>query len=281
MNGNRKRARLILLGVIFSLHCALILGPLGFNALMQERSRKKPIAFRVQLGGFEPSHAPEVGIPERKRPAPAPANPAPPKPAPPKKTAAKKPLPKKTVKKTTPPKKQPKKTVKKTVTPKRVTAKKTPAKKTQLRKKSETPEVFHDNRWDNFDPNKTPAASGGKNFNRNVPIGTRDRGQKIGKADHRTPAGGATADEEKYAHDLVNFIREKWNRPPGILVDDNAAVTIELTIAADGRVTGKRIVKSSPNPAVNRSVQDLLKNLSLVPRPPGGSTTLSYSLVSE
>ena len=87
MNYSRKRARLILLGVIFSLHCALILGPLGFHALMQSRSRQKPIAFRVKLGGHEPSHAPEAGMPERLRPSPAPPAPQPapakPKPVPP------------------------------------------------------------------------------------------------------------------------------------------------------------------------------------------------------
>lgn len=289
MNESRKRSRLILLGIIFSLHCALILGPLGFNALMQHKNKQQPIAFRVKLGGFEPSHAPEVGMPERKRPSaasPAPAPvPAPPKPEPkpktkPKTKAKPKPKPKSEKKAKAKPKSSRKKTVKKKPAP---PAKRT-AKKSPSRKKTQTPkpqEVFHDSRWDNFYPNRQTAVSGGSNFNRNVPIGSRDRGQKIGRADHRTPAGGATPDEEKYAHDMVGFIREKWDRPPGILVDETVAVTIELTIDANGRVIGKRIIKPSPNPAVNRSVQELLKKLSIVPRPPNGGTTLAYSLISE
>ena len=271
MNYSRKRARLILLGVIFSLHCALILGPLGFHALMQSKSRQKPIAFRVKLGGHEPSHAPEAGMPERLRPSPAPPapQPAPPKPEPVPPKPQTKPKPKPVKAKPKPLTKPKPKPVKAKPKPKPVKAKPKPQ------------EVFHDNRWDNFDPAKPAPQSGGRNFNRNVPIGSRDRGQKIGKPDHRTPAGGATADEEKYGHELVNFIKDKWNRPPGILVDETAAVAIELTIAADGRVTAKRIIKPSPNPAVNKSAEELLKNLSIVPRPPNGGTTLAYSLVSE
>ena len=289
MNPQRNKSRFILFGVIFTLHCALILGPLGFNALMSGRQQKKDIAFRVKLGGFEPSHAPEAGMPERKRPSPAPPAPTPPKKqVPPKKTNIPKPVkpkskpkPKQKTKQTKPaPKPKPKQKTK-NATAKKVNQKNKNRQKTIKKEKPKTPEVFHDSSWDNFNPNAAVQNSGGQKFNRNVPIGSRDRGQKIGKADHRTPAGGATEDEEKYWEELDKFLTEKWERPPGVLVTSETAVIIGLSVSADGRVLEKRIVKRSPNPAVNLSAELMLKNLNIIPRPPRGAVEFQIKLVSE
>ena len=109
MNPSGKSTRLILLSVIFALHCALILGPLGFDYLLRKKADKKDIAFRVKLGGIEPSHAPEVGMQERKRPSPNPAPDAPPavKPVPPKPKPKPKPVPPKPKPKPKPPKPKP------------------------------------------------------------------------------------------------------------------------------------------------------------------------------
>ena len=73
MNLCANRKQFVLFCTVLGIHGILILGPLGYNLFMNRRSAKKEIAFRVKLGGFEPSHAPEVGPPERTRPAPAPA----------------------------------------------------------------------------------------------------------------------------------------------------------------------------------------------------------------
>ncbi|MCI5778947.1 MAG: TonB C-terminal domain-containing protein [Lentisphaeria bacterium] len=272
MNPGGTRKQFTLFCVILGVHCALILGPLGWNYLRGRQTAKKEIAFRVKLGGFEPSHAPEVGPPERKRPAPpAPPTPATPKPKPPTPKPVKPQKPAKPQKPTKP---------QKPVKPQKPAK---PQKPVKPPVKPKPAEVYHDSSWDKFDPNRTPPPTtrGGSNFNRNVPIGSRDRGQKIGKADHRTPAGGAAADEEKYWASLIPYLQERWDRPPGVLVDEQTAVTIALSVDSSGAVKSKRIVKRSPNPAVNASAEALLANLTRIPAPPGGAVEFELKLVSE
>ena len=77
------------------------------------------------------------------------------------------------------------------------------------------------------------------------------------------------------------ILMEKWVRPPGILIDEDTAVIVEISINAYGRVTGKRISKLSPNGAVNRSAQRMLDNLSEVKRPPHGAVTYQFRLIPE
>ncbi|MBO5822427.1 MAG: hypothetical protein J6R86_05385, partial [Lentisphaeria bacterium] len=126
--------RLTTLYVVLAVHIGVIFIPLGMMWFMPKKP--KQIAFRVKLGGDEPSSAPEIGPPERIRPtgtvgggapppppqpqeAPAPKPtpqpkpktvPSKPKPAPkkpaPKKPAPKKPVPKKPVPRKTVPKKR-------------------------------------------------------------------------------------------------------------------------------------------------------------------------------
>lgn len=81
--------QIILFIIIVLLHAVLILGPVGCYWLKKDEKKQKEIAFKVELGGLDPSHAPEVGPPERTRPtgappeeAPAPEPPAPEPPAP-------------------------------------------------------------------------------------------------------------------------------------------------------------------------------------------------------
>ena len=264
---------------------------------------KPPIAYRVKLSDAEePSTAPEVGPPERIPPAPPsppipePPVPEPPAPEPPVVPPEPKPVPKpkpkpKPVKPKTKPKPKPKPKPVKPKTkpkpkPKPVKPKTKPVKpKTKPKTKPvKQPEVYHDSSWDNFDPNAKPAPRGGRNTNKKVPVGTRDRGQKIGPVDSRPPAGGVnniSAEEEQYISSLQTFMLEKWVRPPGILVDESTAVTVEISIDASGRVLSKRIIGASANAAVNRSAQQMLNNLSYVPRPPHGAVSYKFKLIPE
>ena len=134
-NGQKPSAiRLATFWVVLAVHVGVIFIPLGVMWFVPQKP--KQIAFRVKLGGDEPSSAPEIGPPQRRRPtgtvgggtppptpqpqkpeAPAPKPtpqpkpktvPSKPKPAPqkpaPKKPAPKKPAPKKPKPKTVPPK---------------------------------------------------------------------------------------------------------------------------------------------------------------------------------
>ena len=68
MNGlSKKSPRYLLLLIVASVHCVAVFAPLGYYAVRSLFAKKKDIPFRVKLGGFTPSHAPETGMPERTR----------------------------------------------------------------------------------------------------------------------------------------------------------------------------------------------------------------------
>ena len=73
--------RLTTLLVVFGIHVGIIFIPLGVMLFMPQKP--KQIAFRVKLGGNEPSTAPIVGPPERVRPTGNPGGGTPPPPEPP------------------------------------------------------------------------------------------------------------------------------------------------------------------------------------------------------
>ena len=135
--------------------------------------------------------------------------------------------------------------------------------------------VYHDPNAAKFDPNKK--YTGGTNFNKNVKIGKRDAGQKKGEVDGRTPAGGADKTSEKeweaFSATLSGIIEDKWDEPPGVLINEQTAAVIAIRVDRNGRVIGKKVVKASPNPAVTASARALLAKLNTLPRPPGNSAT--------
>lgn len=265
--------------VILLLHVLCIGIPLLWETLDNFFRPPKVNAFRVKIGPKELSTAPIVGPPERSRPGssalpPEPVVPSPPRPEiPPEPKVAipkKKPV-KKTVKK--PVKKPVKKAVKKPVK-KRKNIKKTvkkpvkrnvPRRKLQVQKKRE--ELYR--------------PRGGNNFNPAVPLGTRDRGQKRGKQDNRTPGGGLTEAEEQFNRRAGMYLKNIWTQPPKSLLGSQLPeVTIELSIAADGRVIGRRITRPSGNPAMDQSVRNLLERLDRMPAPPR-ATTVEFILVTD
>lgn len=335
-NGQKPSiARFTTFAVVLAVHIGVIFIPLGVMLLMPEKP--KQIAFRVKLGGSEPSHAPELGPPERIRPTgntgsgtppppPPPEEPLPPplpelppipkpEPKPQPKPDKPKPLPKPKPKplpkpKPKPPKQKPKpkpKIDQKKIARERWLRKLEEIKRrkhqekirrelaekrrrqqqeklrrelAEKRRRQQQQQIHHDKRWDNWDPNKP--TGGGTNTNIAVPIGTRDRGQALGKVDNRTPAGGATIAEEKYWQKLDEYFRERWQRPAGIFVSKDTGVIIEVSWDSRGKVLSKRIIKASPNAAVTQSVKLMLDHLDYVPAPPAGiASSVKFNLVSE
>ncbi|MBQ9503244.1 MAG: TonB family protein [Lentisphaeria bacterium] len=255
---------------VFLIHTLVLGVPLLWAALDAFFRPPKVNAFRVKIGPKELSHAPQVGPPERTRPggAPAPAEPKVviPKPKPRPKARPKK-LPKEpkvTVPKARP---RPRPNIRepKVVVP-RQTAK-TSAARTKpprdARPKKQDDGIYHPPQGRN------DIAIGGRNFNANVPIGTRNRGQEKGKEDHRTPGGGLTEEMETYNRKAGMYLKNVWMQPPRFLLGNQLpAVTIELEIAPDGRVTGKRILKTSGIAAMDDSAKSLLRQLDRMPAPP-------------
>lgn len=310
-NGQKKSSfRFTTLIVVVSVHVGVIFIPLGMMLLMP--AKPKPIAFRVKLGGAEPSHAPELGPPERIRPTgtsgggapPPPKEPLPP-PPPAKKVIPKPPAEKPVVKpKAKPkpkpkakPKAKPKPKVKPKAKPKpnpkaKPKAKPKPKVKSKAKpkvdrkkfeqerlKKLQQQEVHHDNRFDNWDPTKP---FGVNNHNIDVPIGNHNRGQKKGKVAGGSPAGGAPVEEKEYLKKFTEFFYERWQPPAGIFVTYETAVLIEVVWDSRGKVLSKRIIQVSPNNAVTQSVRAMLDNLDYVPTPPPGiATTAKFRLISQ
>ena len=243
-NGQKpSSARFTTFAVVLAVHIGVIFIPLGVMLLMPEKP--KQIAFRVKLGGSEPSQAPELGPPQRIRPTgntgsgtppppippeeplppPPPQLPPEPKPKPKPEQPKQLPKPKPKTPKQKPkpkPKPKPKQKPKPKIDQKKIARERWLRKLEEIkrrkhqekirrelaekrrrqqqeklrrelaekRRRQQQQQVHHDKRWDNFDPNNP--AGGGTNTNIAVPIGTRDAGQKLGKVNSRTPAGGAT-----------------------------------------------------------------------------------------
>jgi len=291
-------SRIILFAVILGIHTVVILGPVGCFWLKNDENKKKEIAFKVQLGGLEPSHAPEVGPPERTRPTGAPPAPEPPAPLPaPPEPPEPKPLPappappkpKPQVKKPVPKPPKPKPQVKKPVPkpPKPVKPKIDPNAAARRRQQQRIREIQARNRRREAEKQRLQAGvyrpAGGNNFNPNVKIGTRNTGQKFGKQDNRTPAGGASAATEeewkKFDKSVFEIISDKWHPPAGIWVDDSTSAVIAIRLDSKGRVIGKKMEKPSPNAAVNASAKRLLDNLNQMPVPPGKTATNWLTIV--
>ena len=329
--------RFILFGTILAVHIIALLGPAGCFMVQKKLHEKDDIPFKVKLGGFEPSHAPEVGEPERIRPNPN-ANVPPPvesepevpevpqekksDPAPvpvDKDKAAKQAALKKKLeqqKKDLQKKKEADLKRKKELERKKKEAdlkrkkelenKKKEAdlkrkkeeerrkkeaefkkrqeserKKKELeRKKKEAQSVYHDKKWDNWDPDKPATAPGGENFNKNVKIGNKDRGQKIGKVDGKTPAGGADSRSDAYKQQLSRIVSEKWRPPARVFVTADTAVEITIEVSVNGAVKAW-ISKRSPNPEVNNSVEDFLRNFTSVPQNPPEYIRFTMRLINE
>ena len=97
-----------------------------------------------------------------------------------------------------------------------------------------------------------------------------------------TPGGGAKGEDRRYWERLGNYIKSRWSEPPGSLLGNaRPQVTIELSIAADGRVTSARIIARSGNAPMDESVQRMLSNLDRVPAPSNGSTSIQLILKTE
>ena len=275
-------------GGVFLIHVLVLGVPLLWGVLDNFFSPPKLNAFRVKIGPKELSHAPEVGKPERARPgAGAPAEPEVVVPAPepevvvpaPKPKPTPRPVVKKQVKK--PVKKQVKKTVRK---PAAKPVKKQ-TKKSALQAVKRPARKKRDLQSEVYRPpagtNELRTGHSGRNLNPHVPIGSRDRGQALGKADHRSPGGGLQEDMEKYNEKAGMYLKNVWIQPPKSLLGNALpAVIIEIAVSSDGRVLAKKIVKKSGIQAMDESVKNLLDRLDRMPVPPR-NTVIQFILQTD
>ncbi len=317
--------RMLLFITVLLIHAIIILGPAGCFRLTEDEKKNKEIAFRVNLGGLEPSTAPETGEPEKLRPdngaaepanqpepVPEPQEPPKPDPEPPKPDPAekqrkleadrKKKLEADKKRKAEADRKKKLEADKKRKADadrkKKLEADKKRKADADRKKKLEADKkrkadadrkkrenaVHTDPNASKFDPNKK---YGGTNFNKNIKIGKKDAGQKQGKINGRTPASGADKvseqEWEKFSNELNEIISDKWDEPAGVLITEKTAAVIAIRVDRNGRVIGKKLLKPSPNKAVNDSAWALLKKLNTLAEPPGNSATgwIEITLIPE
>jgi TonB family protein len=88
------------------------------------------------------------------------------------------------------------------------------------------------------------------------------------------PAGKASTSD--YIASLRARLQAAYESPPG-LNDPSLSALVQITIDADGRVTGRRLVKSSGNAAYDEAVVEALARVTSVDPPPGGAQTFPFN----
>lgn len=289
---------------VLVIHLLILFGPIGYLAFENWRNPPEENAFRVKIGGRELSHDWEVGPPERRPPSPNPGAAAP-EPAPQEPEV---PEPSPRVAEPTAPKIAPPPRIREPATPKvkrpaRQQAKPKPkpkpkpksnakqqsrstAKPKQNASHSRTsthPRNVAEAQRQVYRPGNSGKIGGGSNYNAAVPIGSRDVGQAYGRPDHRTPGGGAKDEfDMRYGIRVGNYLKYRWIQPPRSLLGDRLPeVLIQLSIAADGRVTDARVLKPSGVKAMDESIERMLAGLDRVPTPPNGKVTFQLVMRTE
>lgn len=290
---------------VLVIHLLILFGPIGYLAFENWRNPPEENAFRVKIGGRELSHDWEVGPPERRPPSPNPgaaapepaapepevpepaprvAEPAAPKIAPPpriKEPAA--PKVKRTARQQAKPKTKPKPKTRPKSSAKQSSRSTAKPKSSSRSRTSTRPRNVEEAQRQVYRPGNSGKIGGGSNYNSAVPIGSRDVGQAYGNPDHRTPGGGAKDEfDMRYGIRVGNYLKYRWTQPPRSLLGDRLPeVLIQLSIAADGRVTDARVLKPSGVKAMDESIKRLLANLDRVPTPPNGKVTFQLVMRTE
>lgn len=285
---------------VLVIHLLILFGPIGYLAFENWRNPPEENAFRVKIGGRELSHDWEVGPPERRPPSPNPGAAAP-EPAPQEPEV---PEPSPRVAEPTAPKIAPPPRIREPATPKvkrpaRQQAKPKPKPKSNAKQQSRStakpkqnashsrtstrPRNVAEAQRQVYRPGNSGKIGGGSNYNAAVPIGSRDVGQAYGRPDHRTPGGGAKDEfDMRYGIRVGNYLKYRWTQPPRSLLGDRLPeVLIQLSIAADGRVTDARVLKPSGVKAMDESIERMLAGLDRVPTPPNGKVTFQLVMRTE
>jgi len=87
------------------------------------------------------------------------------------------------------------------------------------------------------------------------------------------PSSGVT---NSYIAGLVARLQAAYENPPE-LVDPGLAAQVEITIAADGKVIGRRLVQSSGNAVFDAAVQAAMERVTMVDPPPDGDQAFIFT----
>ncbi len=282
-----RRTKCLIAGGVFALHCALVFCPLLFLALWEYFD--PPVAvMKVSLvdsppNEFDsPSYHPSAdnpvpnpdpeplseipSVPDLPTeipdvpdlPVPPPPEPEPePEPEPTKKAqAVPPPPPAKQPEKTTQPRKteKPKRRMLRpediTISRKRVVSNRSAVNSSAARETARRNREYAD-MLRNLGRNSLPAGGGGG------------------------PRGDVTiSDLEKYYKKVQDFLHPQWNQPSSRLLEGRTdlAVDVVFQITADGRIQSAQIREKSGIPAMDASVEELIRKVKVLPAPPKAMT---------
>ena len=300
--------RWITFGVISTLHLLIIGGMFLWGCRSTEKLPEKPKEkkYKVKLQAAPPPAPPSeptVAPPPPKTPPPpkpvvTPQEPVvappPPKPQPPKEPVVKPPPKKKPPKEPVvkpPKKKTPTKKVKnkpKKQPPPEPVVVAPPRKKVKTPPKRQTTQNIQK-------PPKTkvkPKDSGiyqppttGKKFDPKGKYNSSptNRGSKPGAKPSKSTGADDTRENQDWIGKVSVDVYNNWTPPEGVFWGGGKApqATIELTIAADGRVLSSKLVKPSGNARMDASIREMLRVLTRVTRPPHGGQTIWVELTPE
>jgi TonB family protein len=103
----------------------------------------------------------------------------------------------------------------------------------------------------------------------------------------KTPAGNYSISSKRkggtisasYFNRVSGYIYRIWRQPTKAETGNRPRkVEIKVTVDSFGRVISARIIRKSQNSAMNRSVEELLKNMKTLPAPPDGKAVFSIEL---
>jgi len=95
----------------------------------------------------------------------------------------------------------------------------------------------------------------------------------------KNAAGPVSAIPAGYYDTIAAFLYERWQQPSRAeLGGKNPTVTVTVAIDSSGRVKNSKISQKSGISVMDGSVNQLLKKLASLPKPPNGAMSLSISL---
>ena len=110
-----------------------------------------------------------------------------------------------------------------------------------------------------------------------------NRGSKPGAKPSKSTGADDTRENQDWIGKVSVDVYNNWTPPEGVFWGGGKApqATIELTIAADGRVLSSKLVKPSGNARMDASIREMLRVLTRVTRPPHGGQTIRVELIPE
>ena len=287
--------------VILVLHALIIGGTVFWGGGCSSTDKPKEKQYKVKLSGSPPPPPPEPQVTPPPKPQPPEPVVSPPQPTPqppePQVTPPPKPQPAEPVVKHRPKKPQPKEPKVKN-RPKKPQPKEPKVKNRPRKPQPPEPQVRNrknrQNRSSTHKPQNTKAkqknsgvyqpANNGQKFDPKKKYGPpNSRGSNPNAPPSKQPGpGDDPAKNQKWYEKVSGDVYNCWTPPEGVFWKGAPPqATVELYVAADGRVLSSRLVTPSGNARMDATIRQMLSALNRVTPPPDGEQKIRVLLIPE